>query len=318
MAVPGLVTATPAATLARRDGVGERFADRERRRDRGDDRVAGTGHVEDAMGLGGHVEGRLAALDQRHAGGAAGDQDGADRDLGKHRPAGRLSRLVALGADARELRHLLDIGREQGGAGKDRRVGLLRIDDYRHAGLVCRGDQGLDGARVEDALGVVGEDDDLGLGQRLGSIRDDLGGDRLGHGVDILGIDAEQLVPAGEEPRLHGGRAVLVLDQQGAKLREPSAERGKVGRRLVRTGDADQTYAGAVGDEVRGDVAGAAEEGPVIAVLQHRHRRLRRDAPDVALDEAVDENVADHEHACLCEAIDDGSIHCVEPAPENP
>ena len=38
-------------------------------------------------------------------------------------------------------------------------------------------------------------------------------------------------------------------------------------------------------------------------------RRLRRDAADLAFDEAVEQNVADHEHRCLSEAIYDASIH---------
>ena len=64
-----------------------------------------------------------------------------------------------------------------------------------------------------------------------------------------------------------------------------------------------------IGDEIGRDIAGAAEERALAPRVEDRDRRLRRDATDLAFDEAVEQNIADDDDPCLSEAVYDASIH---------
>ena len=64
-----------------------------------------------------------------------------------------------------------------------------------------------------------------------------------------------------------------------------------------------------VGEEVCRDVAGTAEACADRAVLQDRDRRLRRYARHLAIDEAIEQNIAHDEDVRLYEAVDDAGIH---------
>jgi hypothetical protein len=115
--------------------------------------------------------------------------------------------------------------------------------------------------------------------------------------VGLLQVDAQQLLAAGDEARLQGGRARGVGDQEAldAPLLADQAQR------LVPLGvaadDPDQGHLAPQGRHVAGDVAGRAQHDQLAGAGQHRDRRLGRDAADVAVDEAVDHQVADAGHA---------------------
>ena len=81
-----------------------------------------------------------------------------------------------------------------------------------------------------------------------------------------------------------------------------------VGRCVV-AGDADQHRLGAEGHEIGRDIAGATQQEALGPVVEHRHGRLRRDPPDLAFDEAVEQNVAADDDPCLSEPVYDASIH---------
>jgi hypothetical protein len=227
------------------------------------------------MRRGAHMHRRLAPLDERHAGLAAGEEDRVDRAGIENLSAGGFRGGVVRRADSGELRHLLGIGRDQRRAGKDRRRWLLRIDDHRDAGLPCRRDQPADRLRVEHALAVVGEDDDAALAHRLFRRRDDRRGDVAGHRVRLLRVDAEQLVPAAEIARLDRGRPPGIGDETLIERRMLLADRLELFRRLVLARHPDKRDMGAIGDEIGGDVAGATEQRPRGAIFQDRDRCLR-------------------------------------------
>ena len=57
--------------------------------------------------------------------------------------------------------------------------------------------------------------------------------------------------------------------------------------------------------DVAGGVAGAAGHDLRRVVFEDQHRRFARDARDVAVDELVDDEVADDGHARVCKTVDD-------------
>ena len=166
-------------------------------------------------------------------------------------------------------------------------------------------------ASVEHALGVVGEDDGAGVApsppRAAASSAAAIG---PGSARGVLRIDAEQLVPAAEVAGLDRRRPAGVGDEPAVEAACRRAERAKLRRRRIVAGDADQDRRRPIGDEIGRDIAGAAEERRARARwLSTGDRRLRRDAADLAFDEAVEQNVADDEHPCLSEAVYDASIH---------
>ena len=116
-------------------------------------------------------------------------------------------------------------------------------------------------------------------------------------------------MPAAEVAGLHRGRPRAVRHEPAVEAFSRGAERPKLIRGHVVAGHSDEDRRRPVSDEIGRDVAGAAEERALRAVVEHRDRRLRRDAPDLAFDEAVKQNVANNDDPCLSEAVYDASIH---------
>ena len=164
--------------------------------------VAGARDVEHLAGLGGQVHRRRAAAHQGHAGLAAGDQDGRQaRRLDQ--PRGRLGdRLVAGIGERRGERQLLPVGGQQGDAGIAREIAALGIGDRRHAGRPRPVDDAAQHGIAQHALGVVGEDHEVGLADaRLDRRQDALPG-RRAHRPQLLMISPQHLLDAGDEARL--------------------------------------------------------------------------------------------------------------------
>ena len=305
----GLGNGNSRSGIGKPDGFGERLADAERGGERGDDRIAGPGHVEHAVGFGADMQRLAAALEERHPGRPSRDQDGVDRDLLEDLPAGRFRCLVAVRPDAGELRQLVEIGRDQPRAGKDPCIGLLGIDQDGDARAACAGDQAGDGVGVEHPLGIVREDRRASLLERAGGFREDRSRDRRRHDMGLLGIDADQLVPAAQEPRLHRRRTARVTNETGVEMRQTAAEGDDLVGRGIIADDPRQCRPAAEHDDVGGNVARGADDRALAGMLEDRHRRFRRDTRDAALDVAVEKHVADDEDVGLCEALDDASIH---------
>ena len=74
----------------------------------------------------------------------------------------------------------------------------------------------------------------------------------------------------------------------------------------VAADDSRETCASTERGDVVGRVARAARHHLGRVVFQDQHRRLARNARDFAVDELVDDDVADHEHATVAESIDQG------------
>ena len=56
---------------------------------------------------------------------------------------------------------------------------------------------------------------------------------------------------------------------------------------------------------VLANITAIGAAGSVVGVVGHRNRRLRRDASDVAPDEFVEHDIAQHHHATIARAFED-------------
>ena len=175
--------------------------------------------------------GSAATLDQRHPRGAAGDQDRLDRRAGEQRLGGGNRAGVVVGTDAGECRHFFLVGRDHGGAGEDQR--------HRHgAGRrppACRPPAPPRSARrspfhrARPAHSPKGPATRRRRGRRLPSATTAARA-LAGGGSMVVGVDAEQLLPAGKVAGLDRGR------RPGSRTRRAS-RRGNVaqsGRDLAR------------------------------------------------------------------------------------
>ena len=122
-----------------------------------------------------------------------------------------------------------------------------------------------------------------------------------------LAVRAQQLLCSSNEAGLHG-RWPLAIDHQGGgeagtSLAELDVE---VAARRVVADDAGEAHLGAEGSEVADDIAGAARHPRFPLDLEHRHRRLGRDAFDGAIDVAVEHDVADAADPNAGDGIENG------------
>ncbi len=111
------------------------------------------------------MDGIALARHQRHAVLALRHQDGlAIRKL--HRVLSRFGdALLRIRAASGRFRELLAVRREQRRAAIDREIGALGIDDHALAELAGGIDDIADHARRQHALGVVGQQHDVGAGE---------------------------------------------------------------------------------------------------------------------------------------------------------
>ena len=103
-----------------------------------------------------------------------------------------------------------------------------------------------------------------------------------------------------DEAQLAHRRAVRIddevrLDQAGMA----GKSRAQDLPRLVIADHSEKDAARAETGNVAGDIAGAADKLFLALDREHGHRRFRRDAGDLAIDEVVEHQVADAEHGLL-------------------
>ena len=145
--------------------------------------------------------------------------------------------------------------------------------------------------------------------------RSDARRELVGDRARDLEVDAQHLLHAADHARLLGRRARGIGEHAArdhAGLRQHLREHAAA---AVLTDDADDLDLRLHRAQVRRDVAGAAELLGGHARIEHRDRRLGRDALDIARHVAVEDQVADHEHARAREALEHSlelcSLHSV-------
>ena len=245
------------------------------------------------------MDGLAAARHQRHAVLALRHQHGLA--IGKlHRVLRRFrDALFAVGAAAGRFREFLAVGREQRRAAIDREIGALGIDDDALAEFARGVDDVADHPRRQHALGIVGQQHDIGARQQ----RQD--------GVDQFLLDRRRR-PAAPTPSPRaacGWRNARTRSAPFASSAAPGSQTSTLSIRLSRASSAFKVLpassspisptkmqrAPSAGDIAR-DVAGAADIGLAALHGDHRRRRFRRNPRHLAIDEFVQHEVADAEH----------------------
>src|SRR5262249_11712323 len=115
-----------------------------------------------------------------------------------------------------------------------------------------------------------------------------------------------RVVQVGYEPGFDGGHTMRDLDQSIGRDRTAFETTTDRPRSLVTTDHGDDLAGGTKTDDVARNVTGAADHVHRPRSLDHRRRRLGRDARDMPIDEPVEHDVADHKHALAAELIENG------------
>ena len=207
--------------------------------------------------------------------------------------------LVGIGAAAGGLRKFLAIGRQQRRAAIDREIGALGIDDHALAELSRGVDDVADHARRQHALGIVGQQHDIGARRAAAGSRRSASARSSAEAGTASSQSARSMwvEKCSETKRTFrvvgraGSETSTALDQAfprqlGLQLRA----------RLVLADQADEDAARAERGDVARDIAGAADIGLAALDRDDRRRRFRRNPRHLAIDEFVEHEVADAEH----------------------
>src|SRR6267378_542560 len=107
-------------------------------------------------------------------------------------------------------------------------------------------------------------------------------------------IHANNLLVAGNDARFYGGDALRIADHPFARDVRSSQTSVQSSTGFVISGDTKRFHSGAERDDVRGDVAGAAETFALLDEIHDGNRGLRRKArgrpPEVAIEHQVSED----------------------------
>jgi hypothetical protein len=201
------------------------------------------------------------------------------------------------------------VGRNQRRAVIAREVHAFGIDEHRHVQLTRLGDHALQQHVRQRALAIITEDERVESRQMPGQKLQHLLRGGRARRIDALVVHAQHLMGLGDEARLERGRPLRVhhyaLDVDTAFV-EQAAE---LVPSFVFTDETEHGRAAAGAHDVGRDVAGTAEAMADVAATEHEHRRLGRHALGVAIDVAVEDQIAEDEHARraeLIEQVEDG------------
>ncbi len=108
----------------------------------------------------------------------------------------------------------------------------------------------------------------------------------------------------GDEANLARGRAARVDHQMRLDLPLDSQRPHQAGARFILADHADEDAARPERGQVARHIAATADDKLAARHRQHRRRRLRRDAGDLAIDEIIEHQVADAQNGSLVQPHD--------------
>ena len=272
---------------------------REGRRQHRDHRIAGTCRVVLVACLGAQLQHfRFPAHGAMHQGQpfrAARHQNGTEG----HFALERQRRGGQFGGGAHwqpgRQRQLLGVGHDQVGAGEAGQRAAAGVHHHAAAGGPRGGDDARRHIARQHALLVVAQHDH-------GGRRDRVGGDPhqpVGQaGVDRAGlfmIGAHDVLAAGDEAGLGRRRPAALHQQPWLDPQLAADQAGQFAARLVVAHHRDEGDSGPQRRQVAHHIAGAAGQSQLALHRQHRHRRLRTDATDPAIDVAIEHRIAHHQ-----------------------
>ena len=246
-----------------------------------------------------------AAHDQCHAELTLRHQHGFA--VGGYIASGRHRQCCSVSTAAGRFGEFLAAGREQRRA-IEREIGALGIDDHSLAELLRGVDDVADHARGQHALGVIGQQHDVGAGELRQDGVDqflfDIRGNRLRQfPIRAQHVGGEML---GDEAQLSRRRAAGIGNQHGLDPAFLGQLATKFRARLVFADQAHKNAARAERGDVARDIAGAADIGLAALDGDDRRGRFRRNPRDLAVDEFIQHEVADAQHRLSGDGMREG------------
>ena len=235
---------------------------------------------------------------------AARDERGRAVEPTQDLLAGRAQVRLAPDAHARGLLGLGLVGRHHRRAAIALEMAHLGVDQQGDVLARGQGTQRLHQARGDHALLVVGDNDGAAGGKRFAYPLQERVLDLPRQVVGPLAVRAHHLLVVGDDARLDGGGPARLRQRQrvlDAGLHERVAD---LVARDVAADHARQHCLSAQRVHVVGHVAGATQVEALMGDLDHRDRRLGRDARDAAPEELVQHHVTHDQDAAAAEAPD--------------
>ena len=188
------------------------------------------------------------------------------------------------------------IGADCGGAAITRKIGALGVHEHRNAKLASRLNQHLADFGRKRSFRVVREHQGMATGELGKHALDQAVIVALGSWIVPLAVKAQHLLLAAQDARLHGRGKAFADDELRSDSIVPQARVQQL-LVLVPAGKADDPCLRAQEGQIHGHVGCAARPSTFVGHSNHRHRRLRRDAPHLAPDVPVEHYVAGHQQA---------------------
>jgi hypothetical protein len=295
VAVPSFPTTIPGRQVGQRGRLRQRQPRRQSRREGGDHRVTGAGHVEDLACPRRQVHRGLPRPDQAHPVLATGDQQRLDPAI-FDQGLGAADQVLGIGAAADHGLEFGEVGGDQGRPAVDREIPALGIHQHRDTGLAGGLDQHMWSA--QGALAVIREDHR----RRTRKLRAVQGQQvaRLQARKSVLEVEPDQLLVAADDPQLgNGGRPDLTM--------KPATDAGVLEQMrqllagVIGAGHPDQARSRAQGREIERDVARTTRTLLDLAHMDHGHRSLGGDAIRRAMPIAVEHQVPGNQYPDLFE-----------------
>ena len=210
---------------------------------------------------------------------------------------------VGRGAQAGSLIEFLEVGLDHGSPGILAVVASLGVDDDRFSGITAGLDDALTASGGQEALCVVGKQNDIG-GQYAFVEPGFEDGFRFGHVVETaFVVDAQKVAVAGDDACLLDGGVAGNLDTErvpayGVELAADLSPGAVVADKADEIGLTAQRV------QIGHHVACPAEHTFLTAVIEYRDGSFRRNAFDLAVEEMIEHDVAYAEHADILVRFD--------------
>ncbi len=158
---------------------------------------------------------------------------------------------------------------------------------------------------AQHPLGIVGEHDDVGIGQRSFELRQRRGRDRRRQRSFALHVGPQDLLTRGQMPGLERGGTGGIDDHLRPQRRHFGQPRAQLTSRLIVSDHSKEYRLASQGRDVPRDIGGASGHVGGALDSHHRHRSFGRHALNRAVDEPIQHHVAEHQNSGAGERLQD-------------
>ncbi len=234
------------------------------------------------------------------------DEHGAEIASGDQRARGGDDLILRADRHARRLGELAAVRLQHAGAAIGCVVGALGVDDHRLAGGAGGGNDGGGDAVGKHALGIVRDDDDGVVGNRLLDEAYEIPAHIRAERGHALAVGAQHLLGGGDVAGFHRGHPPGLDQDVRLDIAGLGNQLVELAPRRIVADHRDEAGMRAQRLQVAQHIAGAARRAGFAPDAQDRDRRLGRHALDLTVDVVIEHHVADAQDARLLQAIDAG------------